>query len=73
MARPGGELPARHRWRERVLRPIAGRIGERRARIAYERAVRGVEAIVTGQAGSDRRPPYAARAMTAELSGLSRR
>jgi DNA polymerase III delta subunit len=74
MARPGGELPARHRWRERVLRPIAGRIGERRARVAYERAVRGVEAIVTGQAGSD---PEDHRTLleriTAELSGLSRR
>lgn len=74
MARPGGELPARHRWRERVLRPIAGRIGERRARVAYERAVRGVEAIVTGQAGND---PEDHRTLieriTAELSGLGRR
>jgi len=53
MARPGGELPARAKWRERTLRPLAARVGERRARIAYERAVRGVEAIVTGQAGND--------------------
>lgn len=53
LARPGGELPARARWRERVLRPLARRVGERRARIAYERAVRGVEAIVTGRAGTD--------------------
>ena len=53
MARPGGELPARAKWRERALRPLAARVGERRARIAYERAVRGVEAIVTGQAGND--------------------
>lgn len=53
LARPGGEAPARFRWRERVLRPIARRVGERRARSAYERAVRGVETIVTGRGGSD--------------------
>jgi hypothetical protein len=74
LARPGGELPARARWRERVLRPIAARIGERRARVAYERAVRGVESIVTGSAGSD---PDDHRTLveriTAELSALSRR
>ena len=74
LARPGGELPARARWRERVLRPLAGRIGERRARVAYERAVRGVEAVVTGAAGND---PDDHRTLveriTAELSGLSRR
>ncbi len=74
LARPGGELPARAKWRERILRPIAGRVGERRARIAYERAVHGVEAIVTGAAGSD---PDDHRTLveriTAELSGLSRR
>ncbi|HEX8805529.1 MAG TPA: hypothetical protein VF741_01220 [Candidatus Aquilonibacter sp.] len=74
LARPGGELPARAKWRERVLRPIAGRVGERRARVAYERAVLGVEAIVTGAAGSD---PDDHRTLveriTAELAGLSRR
>ncbi|MDE2480664.1 MAG: hypothetical protein KGN02_00565 [bacterium] len=74
LARPGGELPARARWRERVLRPLAGRVGERRARVAYERAVRGVEAVVTGAAGND---PEDHRTLveriTAELSGLSRR
>jgi DNA polymerase III delta subunit len=53
LARAGGELPARARWRERALRPIARRVGERRARVAYERAVRGLEAIVTGRAGND--------------------
>ena len=53
LARPGGELPARAKWRERVLRPLAQRVGERRARVSYERAVRGVEAIVTGRAGND--------------------
>ncbi len=74
LARPGGELPARARWRERVLRPIAARIGERRARVAYERAVRGVESIVTGSAGSD---PEDHRTLveriTTELSALGRR
>jgi DNA polymerase III delta subunit len=74
LARPGGELPARARWRERALRPLAARIGERRARVAYERAVRGVEAIVTGSAGND---PDDHRTLveriTAELSALSRR
>jgi DNA polymerase III delta subunit len=74
LARPGGELPSRARWRERVLRPIAARVGERRARVAYERAVRGVESIVTGTAGSD---PDDHRTLveriTAELAGMSRR
>jgi len=74
MARPGGELPARAKWRERVLRPLASRVGERRARVAYERAVRGVEAIVTGAAGND---PDDHRTLveriTVELSGISRR
>ena len=73
MARKGGELPARAKWRERVLRPLASRVGERRARIAYERAVRGIEAIVTGQAGND---PEDHRTLvdriSAELAGLSR-
>jgi hypothetical protein len=54
LARPGGELPGRLRWRERVLRPIARRMGERRARAGYERAVRGFEAIVTGRAEDPR-------------------
>ena len=50
LARPnGGALPARHRWREGRLRPIARRLGERRARTGYETAVRGFEAVVTGR------------------------
>jgi DNA polymerase III delta subunit len=73
LARHGGELPSRARWRERFLRPIARRVGERRARIAYERAVRGIEAIVTGRAGND---PEDHRALvdriTVELSALAR-
>jgi len=32
LARKGGSLPARAKWRERALRPVAARIGERRAR-----------------------------------------
>ena len=53
LARPDGELPARARWRERILRPIARRVGQRRARVAYERAVHAMESIVTGRAGND--------------------
>jgi hypothetical protein len=52
---------------------VARRVGERRARVAYERAVRGLEAIVTGRAGSD---PEEHRALvdriSIELSKLSR-
>ncbi|MDP9110494.1 MAG: hypothetical protein M3M96_02520 [Candidatus Eremiobacteraeota bacterium] len=73
-ARPGGDLPARAKWRERKLRPLAQKIGERRARLAFERAVRGIEAVVTGGAGSD---PDDLRTLveriSTELSGLSRR
>ncbi len=65
LARVGGSVPARFAWRERTLRPIARRIGERRARNAYERAVRGVEAIVTGRAGSD---PDEYRALVERIS-----
>lgn len=54
LAREGGALPSRFRWRERSLRPIAKRIGERRARQGFERAVRCFEAIVTGKADDPR-------------------
>jgi len=55
LARPnGGELPGRYKWRERDLRPIAKRIGERRARYGYIAAVRGFELVVTGQADDPR-------------------
>ncbi|MGZ3498669.1 MAG: DNA polymerase III subunit delta [Vulcanimicrobiaceae bacterium] len=70
LARPGGTLPARAKWRERFLRPIAARVGERRARLAYERAVRGFEAIVTGKIED---PKLLVEMLTAELSGLSRK
>jgi DNA polymerase III delta subunit len=50
LARPGGgPLTGRGKWREGRLRPIARRIGERRARLGYEAAVRGFEAVVTGR------------------------
>jgi DNA polymerase III delta subunit len=74
LTRSKGKLPERWRWREPYVRPLAKRIGASRARAAYERAVRGIEAIVTGRAGSD---PDDQRALvdriTVELSILSRR
>lgn len=74
LTRPQGRLPERWRWREPYIRPVAKRVGERRARAAYERAVRGIEAIVTGRAGND---PDDHRALvdrlTVELSALTRR
>lgn len=54
MARPGGGLPARARWRERELRGVVRVLGERRARAGFERAVRGFEAVVTGRADDPR-------------------
>ncbi len=53
-ARPGGALPAKARWRERDLVPLARRLGERRARQGFERAVAGFAAIVTGRADDAR-------------------
>lgn len=50
----GGSLPARVRWRERDLVPLARRLGARRARQGFERAVQGFAAIVTGR-GDDPR------------------
>ena len=74
LARSGGTIPERARWRENALRPTARRVGERRARIAYERAVRGVEAIVTGRAGSDpdEQRTFVER-ISVELSAMSSR
>ncbi len=54
VARPGGTLPARARWRERELQTVARKLGERRARVGFERAVRGFEAVVTGRADDPR-------------------
>ncbi|MBD5606911.1 MAG: hypothetical protein IAI48_17760 [Candidatus Eremiobacteraeota bacterium] len=54
IARPGGSLPAKARWRERELRVVARALGERRAKLGFERAVRGFEACVTGRADDPR-------------------
>ncbi len=74
LTRPQGRLPDRWSWRETYLRPLAKRVGARRARAAFERAVHGIEAIVTGRSGND---PEDHRALvdriTVELSGFSRR
>jgi DNA polymerase III delta subunit len=51
LTRVAGALPARFRWRERALKPLAQRLGARGARRGFERALRGFEAAVTG--GSD--------------------
>jgi DNA polymerase III delta subunit len=50
---PGGELPERIRFRERFLRPVARRVGERRLQRAFRHALHGIEAVVTGQSGGD--------------------
>ncbi|GAC1564783.1 MAG: hypothetical protein NVS3B17_21160 [Vulcanimicrobiaceae bacterium] len=54
VARPGGSLPSRAKWRERELSGVARTLGERRARLGFERAVRGFEAVVTGRADDPR-------------------
>ena len=54
VARPGGALPSRAKWRERELAGVARALGERRARLGFERAVRGFEAVVTGRADDPR-------------------
>ncbi|MFN2449929.1 MAG: DNA polymerase III subunit delta [Candidatus Baltobacteraceae bacterium] len=68
LARPGGEIPARMRWRERALRPIAARVGEARARRAFERAIAAFDSIVTGKVDD---PELVVDMLTAELSTLS--
>lgn len=70
LARPGGEIPARVRWRERALRPIASRVGEARARRAYERAVAAFDSVVTGKIED---PELAVELLTAEVSTLTTR
>jgi DNA polymerase III delta subunit len=73
LARPNGELPDRVKFRERFLRPLARRVGERRARAGFERALRGLEGLVTGRTSGD---PDEQRALvvriSAELSRLAR-
>jgi hypothetical protein len=69
----GGSLKGRIAWREPHLRPLARRIGTRRAAAGYARAVRAIEAYVTGKAGND---PDDYRAfverISVELAGLAR-
>lgn len=75
LARPGGgRLVGRDQWSERALRPLAPRYGAQGARRAYERALRGVEAIVTGKVGStvDEQRTLVERIST-EVSQLKRR
>jgi len=67
LARAGGQLPARAKWRERFLRPVAARVGEAKARAAYELAVRGFEALVTGKIDE---PRLLVELLTAEFSAL---
>lgn len=71
LTRPGGALPARLRWRERTLRGLSQRVGERRARVAYERALRGIESIVTGRAGDAADQRTLVERISVELSGLA--
>ena len=70
LARPGGEIPARMRWRERALRPIAARVGEARARRAFERALAAFDSIVTGKVDD---AELVVDMLTAELSALAPR
>lgn len=70
MAREGGDLPARMRWRERALRPIASRVGEARARRAYERAIAAFDSVVTGKIDDTE---LAVELLTAEVSTLTSR
>ena len=70
LARDGGEIPARMRWRERVLRPIAARVGEQRARRAFERAIAAFDSIVTGKVED---PELVVDMLTADLSKLGAR
>jgi len=63
----GGQLIGRSAWRSRALGPIAARVGEQRARRAFERAIGAFDAIVTGRIDD---PELAVELLTAELSGL---
>lgn len=64
IARRGGHVPAKAKWRERFLRPVATRLGERRARRGFSRALRGFESIVTGKVEE---PRLLVEMLTAEL------
>jgi len=64
----GGQLMGRSAWRSRALGPVAARVGEQRARRAFERAIGAFDAIVTGRIDD---PELAVELLTAELAGLS--
>lgn len=64
IARRGGRVPAKAKWRERFLRPVATRMGERRARLGFECALHGFETIVTGKVDE---PRLLVEMLTAEL------
>lgn len=64
----GGQLSGRSAWRSRTLAPVAKRVGEMRARRAFERAIGAFDAIVTGRVDD---PELAVEILTAELAGLS--
>lgn len=68
LAREGGSIPARMRWRERALRPIAERVGEHRARRAFERTINAFDSIVTGKVDD---PQLVVEMLTAEMAGLT--
>jgi DNA polymerase III delta subunit len=74
MARPGGgALLGSDKWQENYLRPLASRVGARRARVAYERAIQGIESIVTGRTGDpDEQRALVAR-LSVQLSNLAKR
>lgn len=67
IGRRGGRVPAKAKWRERFLRPLATRMGERRAKQGFDRAVRAFESIVTGKIDE---PRVIVEMLTAELGGL---
>jgi len=72
-ARPGGRLPARLAWRERVLRPIAARVGPVAAQAAHRLAVEACAELMTGRAGTDPEDHRVLVArVTAEVAALLR-
>lgn len=70
LARKGGQIPSRLRWRERALRPVASRMGEERARAAFERAIAAFDSVVTGKVED---PEVAVDLLTADFLTLSAR
>ncbi len=64
----GGRLTGRSAWRSRALGPIAARVGEQRARRAFERAIGAFDAIVTGRIDD---PELVVELLTTELAALS--